>query len=114
MQRWKAAIWVWLALALAVSAAMAQEPLNFAVIGDSGETGKAQQKVAGQMMSYYDQQRRFDFVLMLGDNVYPDGVGRGLKFHFEVPFAALLGSGVKFYAALGNHDIRRGADLQIG
>ncbi len=32
---------------------------------------------------------------------------------FEAPFADLLSAGVQFYAVLGNHDIRRGTDLQI-
>ncbi len=50
---------------------------------------------------------------MLGDNIYTDGVGRGIQKTFEAPFADLLAAGVQFYAVLGNHDIRRGTELQI-
>jgi 3',5'-cyclic AMP phosphodiesterase CpdA len=114
MRRWRVmTLWVWLVLAIAASAAMAQEPLTFAIIGDSGAPGLAQRQVANQMKKYRDDRHRFDFALMLGDNVYPDGIGRGLKIHFEEPFQALLGAGVKFYAALGNHDIRKGTETQI-
>ena len=52
-------------------------------------------------------------MLMLGDNIYRDGVGRGIQKTFEAPFADLLAAGVQFYAVLGNHDIRRGTELQI-
>jgi 3',5'-cyclic AMP phosphodiesterase CpdA len=104
---------VWLALFLATPAVWTQEPLTFAIIGDSGTTGSAQQQVARQMKNYYDNRHSFEFVLMLGDNVYPDGIGRGLKAHFEDPYAPLLNAGVKFYAALGNHDIRKGTETQI-
>jgi 3',5'-cyclic AMP phosphodiesterase CpdA len=104
---------VWLALVLAAPVVGTQESLTFAVIGDSGETGRAQQQVARQMKNYYDNRHRFEFVLMLGDNVYPNGIGRGLKAHFEEPYAMLLSAGVKFYAALGNHDIRNGTETQI-
>ncbi len=114
MHRWNVAlIRVWLGLVLLARVAIAQEPLSFAIIGDSGAPGSSQRQVSGQMKGYYDKKQRFDFVLMVGDNVYPDGIGRGLKFHFEDPFQALLGAGVKFYAALGNHDIRRGTETQI-
>jgi len=45
----------------------------------------------------------FDLVMTVGDNIYgpkpPDVVKR-----FELPYAALLSDGVKFQAALGNHD----------
>jgi 3',5'-cyclic AMP phosphodiesterase CpdA len=104
---------VWLALVLASPVASTQEALTFAVIGDSGTPGPAQQQVARQMKNYYDTRHRFEFVLLLGDNVYPDGIGRGLKAHFEDPYATLLDAGVKFYAVLGNHDIRKGTETQI-
>jgi hypothetical protein len=111
---WKVMILlVWLTLALATPVVRTQEPLTFAVIGDSGTTGTAQQQVARQMKNYYDNRHRFEFVLMLGDNVYPNGIGRGLKVQFEDPYATLLNAGVKFYATLGNHDIRKGTDTQI-
>jgi predicted MPP superfamily phosphohydrolase len=46
----------------------------------------------------------FDFVIMLGDNIYGGGNPRYFKSRFEDPYKDLLAAGVKFYAALGNHD----------
>ena len=37
----------------------------------------------------------------------------GIQKIFEAPFADPLAAGVQFYAVLGNHDIRRGTELQI-
>ncbi len=93
--------------------AFADDPLTFSVIGDSGEIGSKQRRIAAQMKHYRDTNGRFDFVLMLGDNIYNDGIGRGFSEHFEVPYKDLLDAGVKFYAVLGNHDIRRGTEAQI-
>ncbi len=45
----------------------------------------------------------FDFVIMLGDNLYGRR-SRDFVTKFERPYKALLDGGVKFYAALGNHD----------
>jgi 3',5'-cyclic AMP phosphodiesterase CpdA len=65
------------------------------------------------MLDYRRDRAKFDFILLLGDNIYSDGVGRGIPKVFEAPFADLLSAGVQFYAVLGNHDIRRGTNLQI-
>jgi hypothetical protein len=101
------------ALVLLVTSGTAQEPLVFGVIGDSGEVTPGLLGVARQMGVYRRDRATFDFVLMLGDNIYSDGVGRGLARVFEAPFADLLAADVQFYAVLGNHDIRRGTELQI-
>jgi hypothetical protein len=74
--------------------------MTFAAIGDSGTGDTAQHSVAQAMFRYFTNSRRFSFVLMLGDNLYGDDyVGE-----FAVPYKDLLDRGVKFYAALGNHD----------
>src|ERR1043166_6697857 len=41
---------------------------------------------------------------MLGDNLYSGSGPRDYQKKFEQPYKALLASGLKFYAALGNHD----------
>jgi hypothetical protein len=41
---------------------------------------------------------------MLGDNIYGGQGAEDFKSKFEVPYKPLLDAGVKFYAALGNHD----------
>ena len=81
--------------------------LRFAVIGDSGTGKDPQYRIARQMFSRY-QEPGLDFVLMLGDNIYEHGNPAGYAKKFEQPYQPLLSAGVKFYAALGNHDVRRG------
>jgi len=77
--------------------------LKFAVIGDSGQWSTAQRELAQQLTKQHDRFG-FDFVLMLGDNNYGDGSGNSCRVRFEEPYKPLLDAGVKFYAALGNHD----------
>jgi predicted phosphodiesterase len=98
-------------LALARLAVTAQEiklPLKdgsvkFAVIGDSGTGGGAQQKIADQIAASH-KVFPFEFVLMLGDNLYGTEDPDDFEKKFERPYRPLLDAGVKFYAALGNHD----------
>ncbi len=77
--------------------------VRFAVIGDSGTGDREQYDVAREMEAYW-QAVKFDFVIMLGDNIYGSHSPRDFVKKFEKPYAALLNGGVKFYAALGNHD----------
>ncbi|MBZ5490010.1 MAG: metallophosphoesterase [Acidobacteriia bacterium] len=77
--------------------------VRFAVIGDSGTGARAQYEVA-QMMEAYQQATKFDFVIMLGDNIYGSHSPRDFVKKFEQPYKPLLDAGVKFYASLGNHD----------
>lgn len=83
--------------------AHAQPRLSFAVIGDSG-TGKKEQYAVAQAMEREYEKEPFDLVLMLGDNIYGGGGGKGMVEKFEAPYRDLLARGVKFQAALGNHD----------
>lgn len=106
---------VGLAMALAVSAiawpqagADADLPrvagsLKFAVIGDNGTGEPPQYEVAQQMLSSR-ASFPYDFVLMLGDNLYGSQKQRDFATKFERPYAPLLEAGVHFYATLGNHD----------
>lgn len=59
------------------------------------------------------EKNPFEFVLMLGDNIYSNGAAKYFKKKFELPYEALLNDGVKFYASLGNHDVRSGREAQI-
>lgn len=77
--------------------------VKFAVIGDSGTGGGAQQKVAEQIAASH-KLFPFEFVLMLGDNLYGTEGPDDFEKKFERPYRPLLDAGVKFYAALGNHD----------
>jgi hypothetical protein len=46
----------------------------------------------------------YDFVVMLGDNVYDGGTPKDYRDKFELPYKPLLDDGVEFYATIGNHD----------
>jgi predicted phosphodiesterase len=77
--------------------------VRFAAIGDMG-TGEAPQYEVGQRMVIARQTFPFDFVIMLGDNIYGGSSPKDYETKFEVPYKPLLDAGVKFYASLGNHD----------
>lgn len=85
---------------------------RFLALGDTGTGGAGQLAIARRMAAFYDE-RPFDTVLLLGDNVYPDGNPAGLPEKFERPYAELLRRGVRFRAVLGNHDVRNGRQAQI-
>ena len=77
--------------------------VRFAAFGDNGTGGQEQYDVAQQMV----RQRAnfpFDFVLMLGDNIYGSDSAADFRRKFEDPYKPMLDDGVKFYATLGNHD----------
>jgi len=46
----------------------------------------------------------FEFTLMMGDNLYGTERPKDYETKFSIPYKALIDGGVKFYAALGNHD----------
>lgn len=77
--------------------------VRFAVIGDPGRGDQRQYDVAGQMAAWH-ARFPFDFVLMLGDNVYDSHTPEDYRQKFEAPYAPLLEAGVTFHAAIGNHD----------
>ncbi|GEM_PF-756620 len=81
--------------------------VKFAVIGDFGTGGRAQKKVAEQMVVWHDRHH-YSFVITVGDNIYPFGSPHDYRRKFEIPYAELLRRGVTFYAALGNHDVKFG------
>jgi 3',5'-cyclic AMP phosphodiesterase CpdA len=77
--------------------------VRFAAIGDMGTGEKPEFETSDQMV----QQRKgfpFDFVILLGDNIYGGHSSNDLEKKFAQPYKALLDGGVKFFASLGNHD----------
>jgi hypothetical protein len=78
----------------------AVDSVKFAVIGDNG-TGKQPQFDIAKQMSAARLSFPFEFVIMLGDNLYGN---QDFVTKFERPYAPLLQAGVLFRAALGNHD----------
>ena len=77
--------------------------VRFAVIGDTGSGSSAQRQV-GDMMAKYRAVFPFEFVLMMGDNMYGGEAPQDFEKKFTEPYKALLDNKVKFYASLGNHD----------
>ena len=80
-----------------------QNSVRFVVIGDTG-TGSNQQHELAEVMMRYRQVFPFEFVLMMGDNMYGGEKTVDYKAKFEDVYRPLLDQKVKFYAALGNHD----------
>jgi hypothetical protein len=77
--------------------------IKFAAIGDAGRGDKAQYDVSAQMQAFRDVFD-YDFVVMLGDNVYDGGTPEDYRRKFELPYKPLLDDDVEFYATIGNHD----------
>ena len=77
--------------------------VKFAVIGDNG-TGEPAQYDVGRQMVTARLRFPFEFVIMLGDNMYGRQQPQDFVDKFERPYAALLQTGVMFFATLGNHD----------
>jgi hypothetical protein len=77
--------------------------IRFAAIGDAGRGDKPQYEVAAQMAAFR-KAFDFDFVVMLGDNVYDGGTADDYRRKFELPYKPFLDDDVEFYATIGNHD----------
>jgi hypothetical protein len=98
-------------LALVVASLAAQETalpnaadsLKFAIIGDSG-TGSSSQYAVASKLAESRTMFPYEFVLMLGDNLYGGSGPKDFEQKFERPYKPLLDAGVRFYASLGNHD----------
>jgi predicted phosphodiesterase len=77
--------------------------LRIAVFGDTG-SGKETQYEVGRMMNTYQITFPFETVLMVGDNIYGSDKAADMRTKFEDVYKPMIDKGVKFYAALGNHD----------
>ena len=77
--------------------------IRFAVLGDTGR-GDALQYETAQELTHWHDRVGFEFVLMLGDNIYGPGTPDDLDRRFARPYAALLAREVSFFAVRGNHD----------
>jgi 3',5'-cyclic AMP phosphodiesterase CpdA len=79
--------------------------LKFAVLGDFGTGDRTQMELAQQMAALHERFK-YELVVLVGDNIYGSERPQDFKKKFEDPYKPLLDAGVKFYAALGNHDAR--------
>lgn len=81
-------------------------------MGDFG-TGEDDEFAVAQQMLNSHRAAALDLVLAVGDNIYPNGSARYFVKNFEQPFEGLLNERVKFYVALGNHDVEEGRKDQL-
>ena len=88
---------------LKITLPMKDGSVRFAVVGDTG-SGTEKQREVGTMMIKYYALFPYEFVLMMGDNMYGGEAPKDFEKKFAEPYRALLNSKVKFYATLGNHD----------
>ncbi len=77
--------------------------VKFAVIGDTG-TGDSHQLAVARQLAASRGKFPFDFVIMMGDNLYGGNSAKDYDKKFAIPYKPLTDAGVKFYASLGNHD----------
>ena len=80
-----------------------EKSTRFLVLGDTGTGGREQYEI-GKKVEEYRQKVKYDFSILLGDNIYGAERPQDFKLKFEDPYKPLLDAGVKFYASLGNHD----------
>lgn len=79
------------------------DSIKFLALGDMGRGHPPQYEVSRQMQAFRERFP-YDFVIMLGDNVYDGGTPEDYRRKFEQPYEPLLEDDVEFYAVIGNHD----------
>jgi hypothetical protein len=88
---------------VALTLPLKEGSVRFAVIGDTGSGTDVQHQLADVMLRYR-QAFPFEFVLMLGDNLYGSEKATDYRTKFEDVYREMIDAKIKFYAALGNHD----------
>ena len=81
--------------------------VRLAVAGDVGEPSPRLDATVAAMAAEHTT-RPFDALVLLGDNVYPDGDPACVDAAVLRPFAPVLAGGTPLVAVLGNHDVQRG------
>lgn len=81
--------------------------VRFVALGDVGKGNDTQRAVAGAMQRVC-ARRGCDFGLLLGDNLYPDGMTAPDDPRIDAVLTDVYGPlGLDIYAVLGNHDYGR-------
>jgi hypothetical protein len=88
---------------LKITLPLRKDSVRFVVIGDTG-TGSDKQQQLADLLLRSRQTFPFEFVLLVGDNLYGGEKPADYKSKFEDVYRPLINQQVKFYAALGNHD----------
>ncbi|MEZ4319563.1 MAG: metallophosphoesterase [Myxococcota bacterium] len=81
--------------------------MRFVALGDVGKGNDVQRAVASALGTVC-AARACDFALLLGDNLYPDGMTTAGAPRMDEVFTEVYGGlDLDFYAVLGNHDYGR-------
>ncbi|HEX5097011.1 MAG TPA: metallophosphoesterase, partial [Acidimicrobiia bacterium] len=80
---------------------------HLAAAGDIGEPG-GRLDATGRTMAEIGATTPYDALLLLGDNVYPNGDPAKLPRTVFEPFAPVLDQDTELLAILGNHDVKDG------
>src|SRR6267142_2396464 len=88
-----------LTYAQSIQLPMEKNSVKFAVIGDNGTGGKPEYQIADKLAAAHDKFP-FQFVVMMGDNLYGGEAAKDFVDKFEKPYKTLLDRTVKFYATL--------------
>jgi Icc-related predicted phosphoesterase len=87
--------------------------VHLAIVGDGGDGG-SRIDATGSAVARIGAVEPYDALLLLGDNVYPNGDPAGLADTVDEPFADVLDGGAELLAILGNHDVGSGyGDAQL-
>jgi 3',5'-cyclic AMP phosphodiesterase CpdA len=89
-----------------------QARLRLAVAGDVGHPSAELDATVAAIDRSLDQMP-LDGLVLLGDNVYPDGDPALVPDAVFAPFAPVLDRGVRLLAVLGNHDVQSGRGDQV-
>jgi hypothetical protein len=81
----------------------AQRSIRFAVLGDTGTGERAQYDVGAQLWRSH-AVFPFEFVILVGDNMYGSERPQDYARKFELPYKPVIDAKIPFYASLGNHD----------
>lgn len=92
---------------------LSMEKAGVILLGDTGENGANQTAVANAIAKFCTKNL-CSFGLLLGDNIYQDGVQNVKDPQFQTKFENAYGDlKFKFYPVLGNHDARGNWQAEI-
>lgn len=94
---------------VAARASTEQPDHRLAVVGDVG-TGEAAAYAVADRVAAVGASDPFDALVLLGDNVYPDGNADRLQDTVFDPYGRVLHGGADLLAVLGNHDVGYAAE----
>lgn len=80
------------------------EIVRFAAVGDIGDGSQRAASVARAIARAHAAER-LDFLLLLGDLIYPNGNPAEYRRKFSGPYRPVLEASIETFAVLGNHDL---------